>query len=161
MKKFLILLLDLLFGFIKPAFFILLIYGIQKASIDTYNDFAAEAGNSSMFKERSYDSLNIFLGVSITIFLIIILVMWLIIASMVRNNRFIPAGILSIIFLSVIVGILILSVFRKDLSDDTTNAEAVPPSNQNKENNKCLYCEQILSKTDLFCPYCGAKRVKE
>ena len=159
MKKVLVLLLDLIFAFIKPFLLIFMIYSIQKASIDSYNEFVRKA-DSPMFKEKSYDSLNITTGVLITISIIIILVMWIAIISMIKNDRIIPAGILSIIFLSVIAGILILTLFKKEVINDINEIKTTFKENVDND-NRCPYCEQVLSKTDLFCPYCGAKRGKE
>ena len=165
--------LSLLLGALKHFLFISLIYTIRRAMIDaSYNNFGSSSSDpffsssSEEFWANEHASeiamLNtVTIALAITLG-IVLLGAWIAVTIVLIRNNAIVAGIVSIIFVSVIGGILMLTVVRKKIAEKNpkpvtspnTNTNFVKPASPSKPS--CAYCDRELPKNVIICPYCGA-----
>ena len=169
-KGFLILLLDLALGILKPLLWVYLIYSVNSSVIEErYNSKVNMGFVMSAAEERadSYNNLRLFTDVSIGFIVFFVLAIWIIVLVLMHNKMVIPAGILSVIFLSIVGGILLLTVYRKELLKKEAAKKAAnkvespkPEIKKVEPDNSCPYCDRVLEKDVIICPYCGAHRHK-
>ena len=164
--------LSLLLGALKHFLFISLIYTIRMAMINasyksmssSSDPFFSSSSEEFWANERASEiamlntvttALAITLGV-------VLLGAWIAVTIVLLRNNAIVAGIVSIVFVSVIGGILMLTVVRKKIAEKNpkhvtstnTNTNFVKPASPSKPS--CAYCDRELPKNAIICPYCGA-----
>lgn len=179
MKKFLLLGLSLLVAVFRTGLFIFLQYTIISFGINaTYESKTKPSTYSSAFDSEFFQSSTIkrsselleernsalnalssyIIAISIVMGLVIISI-WIVTLILTLTKKEIPASILTIIFLSVIIGIIMLVTRKKRPALQTNNKPSTPVTNTQKVESKpkyqCDYCDRILDKFYAKCPYCG------
>ena len=79
---------------------------------------------------------------------------------LIANKRKIPAGVLTIIFVSKIAGVLTFFIsYDEDKKIEPENYIPVEEeeTNETRSRNKCPFCGKVVSKFDEFCPHCKHK----
>ena len=166
-KGFLIVLLDVAIGIIKPLLWISLIAFVGKNQIESEYESSIKMGfieNAIERRTEELNNLNLFVNVFTWVVIIIAIIMGVLMLILMKNKIIIPAGILSILFLSIIGGVLILTVYRKGIKkNEPVKPEAPKPQEAKKivdVDNVCPYCDQRIDKNASVCPYCGGQRNK-
>ena len=102
-------------------------------------------------------------GVYAIIFSTIISIVILIVSRiLIAKKRKIPAGILTVIFVSKIGGLLTFFIKYGDEPKPVVQENILGPAPEEETNevrarNKCPYSGKVVSKFDESCPYCGHK----
>ena len=104
-------------------------------------------------------------GVYAIIFSTIISIVILIVSRiLIAKKRKIPAGILTVIFVSKIGGLLTFFIkYDDDIKPTTDEEQSIlgpveeEETNEVRARNKCPFCGKVVSKFDEFCPHCGHK----
>lgn len=166
-KGFLIVLLDVAIGIIKPLLWISLIAFVGKNQIENEYESSIKMGfieNAIERRTEELNNLNLFVNVFTWVVIIFAIIMGVLMLILMKNKIIIPAGILSILFLSIIGGVLILTVYRKGVKkNEPVKPEAPKPQEAKKivdVDNVCPYCDQRIDKNASVCPYCGGQRNK-
>ena len=163
--------LSLFLGTLKHGLFIFIIYIIRKAMISSSEKFASSSSSDPFFNQSSSEfwaneyaeemaMLNQFTTIMIIMSAIVLLGAWIAMNIVLFRKNAVAAGIISIVFISVVGGILMLTVVRKKIAAD--NPKPATPNNMNfvKPTNPskpcCAYCDRELPKSTIVCPYCGA-----
>ena len=166
LKGTLIALLDIIIGILKPLFWIFVIKEIGKNYIESEYEqkLKMHFADAIEYRADALNTLNTIINVLTVLVIVIAVIMGIIVIVLMKSKITIPAGVISILFLSIIGGVLILTVYRKEVKK---HEPVKPVENRTPETKKivepdnvCPYCDQVISKTAAVCPYCGGTRKK-
>lgn len=179
MKKYLLLGLSLIVAIVKNGLFILFQYLVISLGIDaTYKSHINSSSSTSFGSEfingyyyennqkwledrnSQLDGLILYIIV-ISIFIgLVVLTVWTVTLILTLTKKEVPAGVLTIIFLSIVIGIIMLVTRERKPVTTVKNTPAPAPKTVSqkpeiKPKYQCDYCDRILDKFYVKCPHCG------
>ena len=172
MRRVVLLILSFVVGVVKIIFGNMAIYGMGKSIIDLEYKNNIENQTNSYFVTRDENfwaekrnseltTLNFTIATFVIFAVIVFLAVWLVTLILSIKKADIPAGILTIIFISIVIGIIMLVTKRRDTNNVVqTEQEKPKPQPQpqvqpSKPVLQCAYCDRKIDKLVSVCPYCG------
>lgn len=167
MRRVVLLILSFVVGVVKIIFGNIAIYGMGKAIIDLEYKNNIENQTNSYFVTRDENfwaenrnseltTLNFTIATFVIFAVIVFLAVWLVTLILSIKKADIPAGILTIIFISIVIGIIMLVTRRRNNNVVQTEQEKPKPQPQpSKPVLQCAYCDRKIDKLVSVCPYCG------